>query len=227
MLAHVSIQCSDPAASRAFYEAVLAALGGKALLTYGEHVGFRQEEAGPDFWIGPVNTPGGPHDDVHIAFAAPTRAQVDAFVDAARAHGAEVLHPPQEWWYRPGYYGGFVRDPDGNNVDAVNLVERITPAARWIGVAVDCADAGPVARFYERVLGFEVRDLEPPHGARLPNPSGGVGLSIQGEPWYEPPTWPERPGEQSKMLHLEVDLSSVGVVDWYAFNRARHPFSGG
>src|SRR5579885_3325855 len=141
MLAHVSIQCSDPAASRAFYEAVLAPLGGKALLTYGEHVGFGQEEAGPDFWIGPVNTPGGPHDDVHIAFAAPTRAHVDAFVDAARAHGAEVLHPPQEWWYRPGYYGGFVRDPDGNNVEAVNLVERATPAARWVGVAVDCADA--------------------------------------------------------------------------------------
>lgn len=123
MLAHVSIQCADPGASRAFYEAVLAPLDVKALLTYGEHVGFGNEGARPDFWIGPVNTPGGPHDDVHIAFAAASRAHVDAFVEVARARGAEVLHEPREWWYRPGYYGGFVRDPDGNNVEAVNLDE--------------------------------------------------------------------------------------------------------
>ena len=43
---------------------------------------------------------------------------VDRFVEVARARGAEVLHEPKEWWYAPGYYGGFVRDPDGNNVEA-------------------------------------------------------------------------------------------------------------
>ena len=121
VLAHVSIQCADPAASRAFYEAVLEPLGGKVMATYGDQVGFGSERSGPEFWIGPVNTPGGPHDDVHIAFGARSRAQVDAFVEAARARGAEVLNEPQEWWYRPGYYGGFVRDPDGNNVEAVHL----------------------------------------------------------------------------------------------------------
>ena len=56
----------------------------------------------------------------HIAFAAPDRAAVRAFFDAAVAAGAEVLHEPREWpEYHPGYYGAFVRDPDGNNVEAV------------------------------------------------------------------------------------------------------------
>jgi catechol 2,3-dioxygenase-like lactoylglutathione lyase family enzyme len=121
VLAHVSIQCADPGLSRAFYEAVLEPLGGKVLATYGDQVGFGSVRSGPEFWIGPVNTPGGPHDDVHIAFGARSRAQVDAFVEAARARGTEILNEPQEWWYRPGYYGGFVRDPDGNNVEAVHL----------------------------------------------------------------------------------------------------------
>ena len=121
MLAHVSIQCADPVLSKAFYEAVLEPLGGRALLAFGDHVGFGNEETGPSFWIGPVNTPGGPHDDVHIAFRARSRDEVDAFVEVARARGALVLHEPKEWWYTPGYYGGFVRDPDGNNVEAVHL----------------------------------------------------------------------------------------------------------
>jgi len=118
MLAHVSIQCADAASSRVFYEAVLEPLGGKLLRDFGDHVGFGRELTGPLFFIGPVETPGGPHDDVHIAFDARSRAEVDAFVEAARSHGAEVLHEPQEWWYAEGYYGGFVRDPDGNNVEA-------------------------------------------------------------------------------------------------------------
>lgn len=100
---------------------MLQPLGGKALLTYGHHVGFGAEGTGPEFWIGPVNTAGGPHNDVHIAFRARSCREVDAFVEVARSRGAEVMHEPQEWWYAPGYYGGFVRDPDGNNVEAVHL----------------------------------------------------------------------------------------------------------
>jgi catechol 2,3-dioxygenase-like lactoylglutathione lyase family enzyme len=118
VLAHVSIQCRDPDASRAFYEALLAPIGGKALIEHGPYVGFGREVTGSLFFIGPVDTPGGPHDDVHIAFDAASHDEVDAFVAAGRALGAEVLHEPQEWWYAPGYYGGFVRDPDGNNVEA-------------------------------------------------------------------------------------------------------------
>jgi catechol 2,3-dioxygenase-like lactoylglutathione lyase family enzyme len=121
MLAHVSIQCADAAASRAFYGAVLEPLGGKILIVNGDYVGFGRTPDGPLFFIGPVDTSGGPHDDVHIAFAAASRDQVEAFVEVARSRGAEILHDPQEWWYRPGCYGGFVRDPEGNNVEAVHV----------------------------------------------------------------------------------------------------------
>lgn len=81
-------------------------------------------------------------------------------------------------------------------------------ANRWVGVAIDCLDAGPVAHFYERLLGFEVRDLGP-MWAQLFDPAGGVHLNVQGEPKYEPPTWPEAPGEQQKMLHFEVEVDDL------------------
>ena len=56
----------------------------------------------------------------HLAFSAPTRDAVHAFLDAAVADGAEVLHQPRVWpAYHESYYGAFVRDPDGNNVEAV------------------------------------------------------------------------------------------------------------
>jgi len=80
---------------------------------------------------------------------------------------------------------------------------------RLIGVCIDCADAGPVARFYERVLAFDVIDFDPPTWAQLADPVSGLHLNIQGESWYEPPTWPERPGEQTKMLHLEIEVDDV------------------
>lgn len=84
-----------------------------------------------------------------------------------------------------------------------------TSTIRWVGVAIDCADAGPVARFYERLLGFELHDFQPPHWAQLWDPAGGVHLNVQGEPGYEPPTWPEQPGEQAKMLHLEIEVEDL------------------
>ena len=58
---------------------------------------------------------------MHVAFAAPDEAAVRAWFEAAKAAGAEVLHEPRVWpEYHPGYYGAFVRDPDGNNVEAVH-----------------------------------------------------------------------------------------------------------
>jgi hypothetical protein len=84
-----------------------------------------------------------------------------------------------------------------------------TTAIRWVGVAIDCADAGPVARFYERLLGFEMGVFEPPHWARLWDPAGGVHLNIQGEPWYRPPTWREQMGEQPKMFHFDVEVEDL------------------
>ncbi len=73
----------------------------------------------PDFWLGPLATGEGFRES-HIAFSAPTRSAVHAFFDAAVAIGAEVLHEPRVWpEYHPNYFGGFIRDPDGNNVEAV------------------------------------------------------------------------------------------------------------
>jgi catechol 2,3-dioxygenase-like lactoylglutathione lyase family enzyme len=80
---------------------------------------------------------------------------------------------------------------------------------RWVGVAIDCADAGPVARFYEALLGLTVHAFEPPGWAQLFDPDGGVHLNIQGDHRYEPPTWPEQPGEQAKMLHFEVEVDNL------------------
>ena len=115
---HVSIQCDDPAASAAFYDAVLAPLGVNRVMDFGPVVGFGTTDT-PGFWIGPRET-GGAFRESHLAFAAPDRPSVDAFFAAAVAHGAEVLHEPRVWpQYEPDYYGAFVRDPDGNNVEAV------------------------------------------------------------------------------------------------------------
>ena len=142
MLDHLAIQCADVDASAAFYGAVLAPLGGGRLLELGPVVGFGVGQV-PDFWLGPCSPPGrGPEPGVreagaehpaggasspgegfretHIAFRAPDRDAVRAFFEAAVAAGAEVLHEPREWpEYHAGYYGAFVRDPDGNNVEAV------------------------------------------------------------------------------------------------------------
>jgi catechol 2,3-dioxygenase-like lactoylglutathione lyase family enzyme len=117
MIDQVSIQVSDVAASAAFYDAVLAPLGGRRVLDLGDVIGYGTDR--PDFWLGPVTTSGQAR-EVHLAFQAADRATVHAFHDAAVARSAEVLHPPREWpEYHPTYYGAFVRDPDGNNVEAV------------------------------------------------------------------------------------------------------------
>lgn len=117
VLDHVSIQCADVAASAGFYDAVLAPLGGSRLLDFGQIIGFGVAPK-PDFWLGPRVTGEGFRES-HIAFAAADRATVRAFFEAAVNAGAEVLHEPRMWpIYHADYFGAFVRDPDGNNVEA-------------------------------------------------------------------------------------------------------------
>lgn len=117
MMDHIGVQVADMAAGGAFYDTVLAPLGGRRLLDFGEAVGYGTDT--PEFWIS-VATTEGPGRENHLAFTAADRAAVRAFFDAAVAAGAAVLHEPREWpEYHPGYYGAFVRDPDGNNVEAV------------------------------------------------------------------------------------------------------------
>ena len=116
MLDHVSIQCSDIAAAAAFYDAVLAPLGGKRVLDFGDD---RLRHRLPGLLDRrPADRRG--FRESHLAFTAPDREAVQAFFDAAVANGAEVLHEPRVWpEYHPDYFGAFVRDPDGNNVEAV------------------------------------------------------------------------------------------------------------
>ncbi|MCU4184619.1 VOC family protein [Acidiferrimicrobium sp. IK] len=118
MLDHLSIQCADPEASAAFYDAVLTPLGGQKLIERGTVAGFGIPPQ-PTFWIGPRNTGDG-FRECHIAFQAPDRESVDAFLGAALGYGTEMLHPARLWpEYHANYYAAFVRDPDGNNVEAV------------------------------------------------------------------------------------------------------------
>lgn len=87
-------------------------------MDFGEAIGYGMPPM-PDFWIGRQATGDG-FRECHIAFTAPSRAAVRAFFDTAVAQGAEVLHEPRLWpEYHATYYGAFVRDPDGNSVEAV------------------------------------------------------------------------------------------------------------
>ena len=117
MIDHISIQCTDVPASAEFYDAVLGALGGRRIFDMGDVIGYGVDV--PSFWLGPHSTGEG-FRETHLAFRAPSRDAVLAFRQSAVDLGAEVLHEPREWpEYHPGYYGAFVRDPDGNNVEAV------------------------------------------------------------------------------------------------------------
>ena len=118
MLDHVSIQCADVTRSAMFYDAMLMPLGGARIMDFGEVIGYGVPPT-PDFWIGARQTGTG-FRECHLAFSAPDRATVDRCFVAAQEVGAEILHAPRLWpEYHPNYYGVFVRDPDGNNVEAV------------------------------------------------------------------------------------------------------------
>jgi catechol 2,3-dioxygenase-like lactoylglutathione lyase family enzyme len=117
MFDHLSIQCADQPASVRFYTRVLAPLGGQPLVHAEDVAGFGTDR--PMFWVGTLRYGDGFRES-HIAFTAADRAQVTAFFDAAVADGAEVLHAPKiRPEYHENYFGAFVRDPDGNNVEAV------------------------------------------------------------------------------------------------------------
>lgn len=117
MFDHISIQVTDLSASVAFYDAVLAPLGARRVVELDDTVGYGDGQ--PRFWLGRA-TDTGPARETHLAFSAADRATVVAFHEAAVRAGAEVLNEPRVWpEYHPSYFGAFVRDPDGNNVEAV------------------------------------------------------------------------------------------------------------
>ena len=120
MIDHFGIQVDDFAAARAFYDAVLEPLGYAVVMDVGPALGYGPAGGHPQFWIGAATDPI-PNRQSHIAFAASSREAVVAFYESALATGSESLHEPRLWpEYHPGYFGAFVRDPDGNNVEAVH-----------------------------------------------------------------------------------------------------------
>jgi catechol 2,3-dioxygenase-like lactoylglutathione lyase family enzyme len=123
MLDHLSIQVTDVDAAASFYVRVLAPLGVREAMRFDRDDGLVVGLSGPDgfphFWLGPAGGP--PGREVHVAFTAPDPVAVDDVHAAATAAGAEILHAPRRWpEYHPGYYGVFLRDLDGNNVEAVH-----------------------------------------------------------------------------------------------------------
>jgi catechol 2,3-dioxygenase-like lactoylglutathione lyase family enzyme len=121
MLDHIGVAVADFATSRDFYLRALAALGFEKIMEFptthgGATAGFG-EHGKPFFWIGTSDRPKG---GVHIAFAADSRAEVDEFYRAAiAAGGRDNGAPGPRPDYHKHYYGAFVFDPDGNNVEAV------------------------------------------------------------------------------------------------------------
>ncbi|RKT77141.1 catechol 2,3-dioxygenase-like lactoylglutathione lyase family enzyme [Terracoccus luteus] len=118
MIDHFGITCIDLAASSRFYDAVLGELGFTRQMDVGEAIGYGTE-GHPDFWISAWSGPE-VNREMHLAFSATDAGSVRRFHEAAVRLGAESLHEPRLWpEYHPRYFGAFVRDPDGNNVEAV------------------------------------------------------------------------------------------------------------
>jgi catechol 2,3-dioxygenase-like lactoylglutathione lyase family enzyme len=114
VLDHITLKVSDYERSEAFYDIALSALGLRRIMQGAGYAGYGDTR--PFFWIGG----GGGPCDVHVAFAAPDRPTVDAFYKAAlEAGGVDNGGPGVRPHYHAHYYGAFVLDPDGNNIEAV------------------------------------------------------------------------------------------------------------
>jgi catechol 2,3-dioxygenase-like lactoylglutathione lyase family enzyme len=116
MIDHTGVSVSNATRSKKFYGAALAPLGYTMIMEFEQFAGFGVAPK-TDFWIG-EGTPTVP--PTHVAFRAESRAKVDAFYKAAMAAGGKDNGPPGlRPQYHPNYYGAFVLDPDGNNIEAV------------------------------------------------------------------------------------------------------------
>lgn len=145
-LDHVGIHTKNFEESVTFFEKVLIPLGNKRKMDisneHGRATGFGKY--GPAFWVhGPPEGTAAtesPSGSLHIAFAASSRAEVDAFYSAAIAAGATCNGPPGlRFKYHPFYYGAFVIK-DGNNIEAVNHFEFFSWKL-WLPIAVAVAAA--------------------------------------------------------------------------------------
>ncbi len=123
MFDHISIGVSDMVRSRSFYDAVLATLGYKRVMTFDAFAGYGMDDGYPRFCINPPldkTKPAAPGAGTHICFQAPGRKAVQAFHAAALANGAIDDGPPGvRENYDPKYFAAFVLDPDGHKIEAV------------------------------------------------------------------------------------------------------------
>jgi catechol 2,3-dioxygenase-like lactoylglutathione lyase family enzyme len=119
VLDHVGIAVADYELSKGFYEQALAPLGYGLLIEFaGAAAGFgRDDGSRPSFFIEAHGEP--PRGRLHIAFGAGGRANVDAFYAAALEAGGTDNGAPGLRWYHDDYYGAYVLDPDGHNIEAV------------------------------------------------------------------------------------------------------------
>lgn len=116
MIDHTGVLVSDLGKSIAFYEKALAPLGYVLIMKFEDKFAGFGVGGKPDFWIGA----GSPTDKIHIAFRAKGRAEVRSFYDAGMGAGGKDNGPPGiREMYHPDYYGAFVLDPDGHNIEAV------------------------------------------------------------------------------------------------------------
>ena len=116
ILDHIGLAVRDFARSATFFRRALAPLGIQTVLE-GEGWAMLGKDGRPEFWIGVHGMPPGP---IHIAFGAESRDQVRAFHRAALAAGGRDNGAPGiRAKYHPDYYGAFVFDPDGHNIEAV------------------------------------------------------------------------------------------------------------
>ena len=117
MIDHLGLEVRNYLRSKDFYLAALAPLGIELIMEFEGRIGGFGQDGKPFFWL----RQGEPADGIHVAFAASDIDTVDAFYAAALGAGGEDNGPPGlRTHYHPGYYGAYVRDPDGNNVEAVH-----------------------------------------------------------------------------------------------------------
>lgn len=122
MIDHVSIAVSDLAASAAFYEDVLAPLGLTRLVERERTVGFGRRY--PEFWLNlrPTMQPVGEDTGSHVCLRAPSKEAVTAFYDRAiRLGGRGDGEPRDRQAAITVYFGAFIRDPDGNKIEALTF----------------------------------------------------------------------------------------------------------
>ncbi len=133
MLHHVSVGVTDVERSARFYDVVMAAIGCKRVMEFLPHA-VAYGETMPELWIGPPHDHQAPSvgNGTHIAFLAKSTRAVNAFHQAAlAAGGTDDGAPGPRPEYSPQYYGAFVRDPDGNKLEAMLMIgQEVVPAKR-------------------------------------------------------------------------------------------------